>query len=95
VEGANGDGPTWLARVTVTLKPVVNDPQGLAIRDGLHQLGNDGVVAVRAGKVIELRLRAPDAATAAAQVRDMAARLLANPVIEDFTTDVQPAPADE
>jgi phosphoribosylformylglycinamidine (FGAM) synthase PurS component len=44
--------------------------------------------------VIELRLQAPDAATAAAQVREMAARLLANPVIEDFTTDVQPAPPD-
>jgi len=95
VEGDKGAGPTWLARVTVTLKPVVNDPQGLAIRDGLHQLGYAGVAAVRAGKVIELRLQAPDAATAAAQVREMAARLLANPVIEDFTTDVQPAPADE
>lgn len=81
--------PHWRARVIVTLKPVVNDPQGLAIRDGLHQLGYAGVAAVRAGKVIELRLHAPDAATAAAQVREMAARLLANPVIEEFTCDVK------
>jgi phosphoribosylformylglycinamidine synthase len=93
-ERENPADPTWQARVTVTLKPVVNDPQGLAIRDGLHQLGYQGVASVRAGKVIELRLQAPDAATAAAQVREMAARLLANPVIEDFTTEVHPAPAD-
>ena len=95
MEQEQGAAPRWKARVTVTLKPVVNDPQGLAIRDGLHQLGYQGVTTVRAGKVIELRLQAPDAATATAQVREMAARLLANPVIEDFTTDVQPAPADE
>jgi phosphoribosylformylglycinamidine synthase len=95
VETDNPTEPAWVARVTVTLKPVVNDPQGLAIRDGLHQLGYRGVATVRAGKVIELRLHAPDAATAAAQVREMAARLLANPVIEDFTTAVQPATADE
>jgi phosphoribosylformylglycinamidine synthase len=95
VEGDKRVDPVWRARVMVTLKPVVNDPQGLAIRDGLHQLGYQGVTTVRAGKVIELRLQAPDAATATAQVREMAARLLANPVIEDFTTDVQPAPADE
>ena len=95
METDNPTEPAWVARVTVTFKPVVNDPQGLAIRDGLRQLGYQGVATVRAGKVIELRLHAPDAATAAAQVREMAARLLANPVIEDFTTAVQPAPADE
>ena len=53
------EGPArqrWRARVIVTLKPVVNDPQGLAIRDGLHQLGYAGVQEVRAGKIIDVRL---------------------------------------
>ncbi len=90
MEQEPGTGPRWQARVTVTLKPVVNDPQGLAIRDGLHQLGYGGVSAVRAGKVIELHFQAADEAAATAQVRDMAARLLANPVIEDFTYVVRP-----
>jgi phosphoribosylformylglycinamidine synthase subunit PurS len=81
--------PRWRARVIVTLKPVVNDPQGLAIRDGLHQLGYADVQAVRAGKIIDVRLAAPDAATATAQAHEMAARLLANPVIEEFTCDVE------
>ena len=80
----------WAARVFVTLKPVVNDPQGLAIRDGLHQLGYPGVTQVRFGKMIDLRFAAPDVATAEAQVREMALRLLANPVIEQFSFDVEP-----
>ena len=81
--------PRWRARVIVTLKPVVNDPQGLAIRDGLHQLGYAGVQEVRAGKIIDVRLAAPDAATATTLAQEMAARLLANPVIEEFTCDVK------
>ncbi len=92
MEQEQGAAPRWKARVTVTLKPVVNDPQGLAIRDGLHQLGYGGVSSVRAGKVIELHLAAADQDAAAAQVREMAARLLANPVIEEFTYEVGPAP---
>jgi phosphoribosylformylglycinamidine synthase subunit PurS len=88
VEHEEQAAPTWRARVIVTLKPVVNDPQGLAIRDGLHQLGYGGVAEARAGKVIDVRLTAPTAEAAAAQVHEMAARLLANPVIEEFTYDV-------
>lgn len=81
--------PRWRARVIVTLKPVVNDPQGLAIRDGLHQLGYASVADVRAGKIVDLRLAAADAAAALAAAREMAARLLANPVIEEFTCEVE------
>jgi phosphoribosylformylglycinamidine synthase len=62
----------------------VNDPQGLTIRGGLHQLGYTEVESVRAGKYLELRVHAADAAAAAARVTDMCRRLLANPVIEDF-----------
>ena len=48
----------WLAHVYVTLKTVVNDPQGLAIADGLHTMGYAGVEDVRAGKYLQVRLRA-------------------------------------
>jgi phosphoribosylformylglycinamidine synthase subunit PurS len=84
-------GQMWLAHVRVTLKPVVNDPPGLAIRDALHNLGYEGVEAVRSGKLLTLRLHAPDEITARAQVDDMCRRLLANPVIEDYTFEVTQA----
>jgi phosphoribosylformylglycinamidine synthase subunit PurS len=74
----------WLARIHVTLKPVVNDPQGLAVMGGLHQLGYAGVESVRLGKYLEVRLAAPERAAAEAQVDEMCRRLLANPVIEDY-----------
>ncbi len=78
----------WLARIDVTLKPVVNDPQGLAVLNGLHQLGYGSVESVRIGKYLEVRLAAPDQATAEAQVDEMCRRLLANPVIEDYRFEV-------
>ena len=78
----------WLAQVHVTLKPVVNDPQGLTIRDGLHNLGFTGVRAVRAGKYLEIALDAADRAAAEQAVRDMCTRLLANMVIEDYRFDL-------
>ncbi len=81
----------WIARVRVVLKPAVNDPQGLAIKGGLHQLGFGGVASVRAGKFFELRLEAADRQSAEALVDDMCRRLLSNPVIEDFTYEVAPA----
>jgi phosphoribosylformylglycinamidine synthase PurS subunit len=74
----------WLARIHVTLKPVVNDPQGLAVMGGLHQLGYAGVDSVRLGKYLEVRLAAPDRPAAESQVDEMCRRLLANPVIEDY-----------
>ena len=74
----------WRARVFVSLKPVVNDPQGLSIRGGLHQLGYESVESVRAGKFIELTFRAADRAEAERLVGEMCRRLLANPVIEHY-----------
>ena len=81
---------TFLARVYVTLRPTVNDPQGLTIRGGLHQLGYGEVASVRAGKYLELRLDADDASVAEQRVTEMCRRLLANPVIEDFRLEVTP-----
>jgi phosphoribosylformylglycinamidine synthase subunit PurS len=70
--------------VYVTLKPAVNDPQGLTIKGGLHQLGYAEVESVRAGKYLELKVDAPSKDEASARVTEMCRKLLANPVIEDF-----------
>ncbi|MBV9131136.1 MAG: phosphoribosylformylglycinamidine synthase subunit PurS [Chloroflexi bacterium] len=75
---------TFTAEVRVMLKPSVNDPQGLSIRSALHTLGFDAVSEVRAGKLIALTLDAADEAAAMEAVRQMADKLLANPVIETF-----------
>ena len=79
----------FLARVHVTLKPVVNDPQGLTIRSGLHSLGFESVESVRAGKYLELKLDGTDRAAAETQVAEMCRKLLANPVIEDFRYELE------
>ena len=78
----------FLAKVYIRLKPSVNDPQGLTIRGGLRQLGFESVSDVRAGKYMEIRLDAQDRADADAQVAAMCDRLLANPVIEDYSFEV-------
>ena len=81
----------YFARIDVMLKPLVNDPQGLAVRDGLHTLGFPRVGAVRVGKRIEVTLEAESADEAQSQVRSMCEQLLANPVIEQFTFEVSEA----
>lgn len=81
----------FLARIYVTLKPTVNDPQGLTIRGGLHSLGFESVESVRAGKYLEIRLDGEDRAGAEAQVTQMCRKLLANPVIEDFRFQIEEA----
>jgi len=80
--------PSYRARIDVMLKPLVNDPQGLAVADGLRNLGYEAVRAVRVGKRLEVTLEAPDAAAAERDVREMCERLLANPVIEDFAFEL-------
>jgi phosphoribosylformylglycinamidine synthase len=74
----------WLAEVRVMLKPSVNDPQGLSIRNALRTLGFSGVEDVRAGKLIQIRVGANDRPSAEAAVNQMCEKLLANPVIETF-----------
>ena len=81
----------YLARVEVTLKPAVNDPQGLTVKGGLRLLGFSGVQEVRIGKYLELTLEATSQEQAEAQVRDMCEKLLANPVIEQYSFSVEPA----
>ena len=87
---------SFLARVYVSLKPTVNDPQGLTIADGLRSLGFSEVEGVRAGKYIEVRLTASSADEARRRVDAMCDRLLANPIIETYRFEVEevsPAPA--
>lgn len=78
------------ARVRVTFKPSVLDPQGKAIGNALASLGFTGIGEVRQGKLIELDLAETDPARARDQVEAMCRALLANPVIEDYTIEITP-----
>jgi phosphoribosylformylglycinamidine synthase PurS subunit len=77
------------ANIHITLKPVVNDPPGLAIRDGLHNLGYTAVETVRSGKYLQVYLTAESEDAARAQIDSRCQRLLANPVIEDYSFTLQ------
>ena len=76
------------ARIFVTLKPGVLDPQGEAVRHSLGTLGFAGVEKVRQGKVIEIELAETDRAKAEAQLTEMCEKLLANTVIENYAVDL-------
>ncbi len=76
------------AKVTISLKPGVLDPQGKAIEGALAGLGFDGASNVRQGKVIELTVAATHEAAARAAVDDMCKKLLANPVMENYSIEI-------
>ncbi|HUF44137.1 MAG TPA: phosphoribosylformylglycinamidine synthase subunit PurS [Aestuariivirgaceae bacterium] len=76
------------ARITITLKSGVLDPQGKAIEGALTGLGFSGVENVRQGKYIELDLAETDRARAEQAVKAMCDRLLANTVIENYRIDI-------
>jgi phosphoribosylformylglycinamidine synthase subunit PurS len=76
------------ARVIVTPKPVVNDPQGLTVKQGLVTLGFREVDDVRVGKYLEVSLEAENMHEARERVEAMCRQLLANHVIEDFRFEV-------
>ncbi len=80
----------WRARVFVTPKQGVLDPQGKAVQQSLHTLGYPEVAEVRIGKFIELRLADVSRDSAETRVREMCERLLANAVIEDFSFTIDP-----
>ncbi|MCK4723956.1 MAG: phosphoribosylformylglycinamidine synthase subunit PurS [Dehalococcoidia bacterium] len=79
----------YLAKVYITLKPTVNDPQGLTIKGALHNLGFTSVQDVRAGKYIEVRIEESDPTEAKEQVNEMCRKLLANPVIENYRFELE------
>jgi phosphoribosylformylglycinamidine synthase len=76
------------ARVTVTLKSGVLDPQGNAIEGALRSLGIEGVASVRQGKVFDIEVESTDGAQAEALLKRAADKLLANTVIENYRVDV-------
>ena len=76
------------ARIKVTLKPGVLDPQGKAIQGALKSLGFAGVDDVRQGKLIELELSTTDRVAAEAEVAAMCEKLLANTVIENYKIEL-------
>jgi phosphoribosylformylglycinamidine synthase len=76
------------ARVLVRLKPSILDAQGASVKRALEGLGFPEVQDVRVGKVLDLELSGLSAEQARTRIEEMCARLLANPVIEDFTVEV-------
>lgn len=80
--------PTHHAKVYVTLKPSILDPQGRTVERSLHHLGHTAVSGVRVGKFIELRLEG-ERAEVEAQLQDMAHTVLSNPVMEDVRWELE------
>jgi phosphoribosylformylglycinamidine synthase len=77
------------ARIYVTLKKGVLDPQGKAVQRSLSQLGMEGVEDVRVGKFMEVRLDATDRVAAEALLESACRQLLANTVIEDYRYEIE------
>jgi len=76
------------ARVTVTLKTGILDPQGKAIEGALKSLGVDGVASVRQGKIFDVEIAGMDKVRAEAALKEAAEKLLANTVIENYRVEV-------
>jgi phosphoribosylformylglycinamidine synthase PurS subunit len=76
------------ARVTVTLKTGILDPQGNAIEGALKSLGVTGVASVRQGKIFDIEIADGDRADAEARLKDAAEKLLANTVIENYRVEI-------
>ena len=79
-----------LARVFVTLKKSVFDPQGKTIHDALHSIGFAQASDVRQGKFFEVSFEGVSPEEARTQAEEMARRVLANPVIESYRVEVEP-----
>ncbi len=77
------------AKIVITPKKAVVDPQGKAVQNALTQMGYSGVAAVRVGKYLEVDLAGADAEAARRQVEDACHRLLSNPVIEDYRFELE------
>ena len=78
------------AKITVTLRGSILDPQGKAIEHGIHSMGYSGISSVRIGKHIEFDIQTDDRKEADRMVRETCEKLLANPVMEDFAFTLEP-----
>jgi phosphoribosylformylglycinamidine synthase subunit PurS len=83
------EGSRLQVKVFVTPRKGILDPQGRAVEHSLQSLGFKGIADVKIGKYIVLDIAAGSAADARAQAQKMCERLLANPLIEDFTFEVE------
>ena len=83
------DNRIYVAKVYVTLKAAVNDPQGVTVTQGLKTLGFDSVISVRMGKYLEIHIEAANRHIAETAVTGMCERLLTNPVIEEYRYEIQ------
>jgi len=81
--------PHFQARVLVSLRPSVLDPAGEAARSAATRLGVDGIEKLRIGKAVELELEAPNEVEARRRLELLSDRLLANPVIENWSLELQ------
>jgi len=81
----------YTAYITVTLRPAILDPQGKAAHHALQNLGFEKINSVRIGKYMELQVSADSKEDAEVAVRSACDKLLANPVMEDYTVRVEPA----
>lgn len=78
----------FLAKIKISLRPGVLDPQGVTVQQALRSLDYQSVQDVKVGKYLEIRMEAASLEAARQEVEDMCARLLANPVIEDYQLEV-------
>jgi phosphoribosylformylglycinamidine synthase PurS subunit len=76
------------AKITISLKPTVNNPEGLTIKSRLETLGFTKLDSVRVGKNIIIRIDLEEKNEAISQVEDMCSKLLANPIIEQYKFDI-------
>jgi len=76
-------------KIYISLKEGVADPQGITIKNALNSLGYQGVGKVRMGKYLQLKLNVKDEKEARREIEDMCRKLLVNPVIENYTYEIQ------
>ena len=77
------------AEIYISLKKAVADPQGLTVKHALESLGYKGIAGVRMGKLVRIKLEEKDRVKAEAEIRGMCEKLLANPVIEEFSYKIE------
>jgi len=77
------------AKIIITPKKAVVDPQGKTVQNALAHMGYQGVGAVHVGKYLEIELTGSDAETARKQIDDACHKILSNPVIEDYRFDIE------
>jgi len=80
----------YLSKIRITLRPSILDPQGKAVGHAIASLGVNAVRDVRMGKYVELKVEGPSEAEARAATEEVCKKLLANPVMEDYSYEIEP-----